>query len=81
MLSWSPQAWVRDRKCDAPDCQNDSLPYYRLVARPVIGPALDIPLCLFFCHDHADVESLVDRYQAAQAAGRRAERAGVAGPG
>ncbi len=69
MLSWSPQAWVRDRKCDAPDCQNDSSPHHGLVARPVVGPVLDIPLRLFFCHDHADVQSLFERYRAAPATG------------
>ncbi len=64
MLSWSPQAWVRSRKCDAPGCQNESLPGHRLVARPAIGPALDIPLCLFFCDEHKDVDSLLERYLA-----------------
>lgn len=64
MLRWSPQTWVRSRKCDAPGCQNESLPAYRLVARPAVGPALDIPLCLFFCDEHKDVDSLLERYLA-----------------
>ena len=64
MLSWPPPGWVRSRRCDAPGCPNESRPDHRLVARPVVGPALDIPLCLYFCDEHRDVESLLDRYLA-----------------
>jgi hypothetical protein len=70
MLSWSPQGWVRSRKCDAPGCQNESLAAHRLVTRPVVGPALDIPLCLYYCDEHKDVESLLDRYLELAGAGR-----------
>ena len=65
MVSLARQSWVRHRRCDAPDCENDSLPEHTLVAHPAIGPVLDIPLRLFFCHEHRDVGSLLDRYLAA----------------
>jgi len=64
MLSMTPPAWVRYRKCDAPDCQNESQPQNRLVLHPAIGPALDVPLCLYFCHEHRDVAGLFERYRA-----------------
>jgi len=73
MLSMSPPAWVRYRKCDAPGCENDCLPQNRLELHPAIGPALDVPLCLFFCQEHRDVGSLFEHYQAdRQPAGRMA---------
>ena len=64
MVSWSPQGWVRGSRCDAPGCANSSLPEHRLVIRPGVGPALDIPLYLFFCAEHGDVGSLFERYLA-----------------
>ena len=36
-----------------------------MVSRPVIGRTLDHPLCLFYCDDHKDVSSLVERYRVA----------------
>jgi hypothetical protein len=62
MLSWSSQEWVGSRRCDAPGCENESRADHCLVARPTVGPALDIPLCLYYCDEHRDVESLLDRY-------------------
>jgi hypothetical protein len=45
-----------------------------MVSRPVIGRTLDHPLCLFYCDDHKDVSSLVERYRDAML--RRAPLAG-----
>ncbi|HEY4025877.1 MAG TPA: hypothetical protein VGO86_05545 [Candidatus Dormibacteraeota bacterium] len=67
MVSLTREAWVRHRKCDAPGCENDSLPEHSLVVRPAIGPVLDIPLRLFFCQEHKDVDSLLERYLAQRA--------------
>jgi hypothetical protein len=71
MPTMSPQAWARYRKCDAPDCENESLPQNRLVLSPAIGPALDVPLCLYFCPEHRDVGALFERYQSLPPAAQR----------
>jgi hypothetical protein len=63
MLSWAPERWISGRECDAPHCDRESSPHHCLVATAGIGPVVDRPLYLFFCDDHGDFESLVDRYR------------------
>jgi hypothetical protein len=73
MVSWPWQPGPGSRRCDAPDCQNDSIAKHCLVLRPAIGPVLDAPLRLCFCDEHGDAASLVDRYQAWQRSTARRE--------
>ncbi len=68
MVSWSPEPRAGFRRCDAPDCPNESLPERGLVLWPVLGPVLDRPLRLHFCEEHGDVGSLFERYLAHRAA-------------
>jgi hypothetical protein len=63
MLSWAPERWISGRKCDVPHCVKESSAQNCLVARAVVGPVVDRPLYLFFCDDHGDFGSLVDRYK------------------
>ncbi len=63
MVTWTWRDSPRSRRCDVPDCPNDSVPEHSLVIRPVIGPALDLPLRLFFCEQHGDPATLFDRYR------------------
>jgi hypothetical protein len=63
MLSWAPERWISGRKCDAPHCVKESSAQNCLVARAVVGPVVDRPLFLFYCDDHGDFGSLVDRYK------------------
>ena len=63
MLSWAPERWISGRECDAPHCAKESSAQNCLVARAVVGPVVDRPLFLFFCDDHGDFGSLVDRYK------------------
>lgn len=63
MLSWAPERWISGRRCDAPQCTNESSAENCLVARAMVGPVVDRPLFLFFCQDHGDFGTLVDRYK------------------
>jgi hypothetical protein len=68
MVSWPWQPEPRSRTCDAPGCLNDSLPEHCMVLWPAVGPVLDVPLRLYFCDEHREAASLVDRYRAWQRA-------------
>ena len=51
-----------------------------MVSRPVIGRTLDQPLRLFFCDDHKDVGSLVERYRDFMSQSRKLSQAAVSVP-
>jgi hypothetical protein len=65
MISWPPETWTSGRTCDVPDCGRESSADNLMISRPVIGRTLDHPLCLFYCDDHKDFSSLVERYRVA----------------
>lgn len=51
-----------------------------MVSRPVIGRTLDQPLRLFFCDDHKDVGSLVERYRDFMSQSRNLSQVAVSVP-
>ena len=51
-----------------------------MVSRPMIGRTLDQPLRLFFCDDHKDVGSLVERYRDFMSQSRKLSQATVSVP-
>jgi hypothetical protein len=51
-----------------------------MISRPVIGRTLDQPLFLFFCDDHKDVGSLVERYRDFMSQSRQLSQAGASTP-
>ena len=80
MLSWTPPSWIRGRACDVPECGRESSAENCMVSLPVIGRTLDQPLRLFFCDDHKDVGSLVERYRDFMSQSRQLSQAGASTP-